>query len=249
MPRHIFRWSHIFGLSLSQNDTNSTPDSSLTRNDFFTSGGNDFEFNGTLFGMMTETTGGIYDFDGMSLYRSQRYAQSLAENPNFYFGPLALLLYGASSFVYELMPSGPDYIPDKQTISSFFGASENADGTYSFNGQEKIPDNWYNRVEPYGLLDVGEQILGQYLAYPVLFGGNTGNGGFDGLNFGDGIKDGSLVGVDATTVVCLIYQLATQSVPSSLDGLITPTVNALSFVLTKVNPQFANLGCPLALTK
>jgi hypothetical protein len=118
----------------------------------------------------------------MALYRYQRYQQSLAENGNFYFGPLALLLFGASSFLYELMPSGPSYTPNLPTISSFFGASKNADGTYSF---EKIPDNWCNRVSPYTNNDVTLKVIAQYLEHPVLFGGVTGNGGFDLVNFGN----------------------------------------------------------------
>lgn len=123
-------------------------DTSLTRNDYFTGGGDNYNFNGTLYGMMHATTGGNYDRDGLALYRAQRYNQSLAENPNFYFGPLSLLLYGAASFLYELMPSGPNYSPDEATISSFFGAQKQSDGSYTFNGNEKIPDNWTNRVAP-----------------------------------------------------------------------------------------------------
>jgi hypothetical protein len=121
-------------------------DTSLTRNDYFTGGGDNLNFNGTLYGYMAATTGGNYDRDGLALYRAQRYNQSLAENPNFYFGPLSLLLYGAASFLYELMPSGPNYSPNEATISSFFGVEKQSDGSYVFNGDEKIPHGWTNRV-------------------------------------------------------------------------------------------------------
>jgi len=224
-------------------------DTSLTRNDFFTHGGDNFKFNGTLFKMMTDTTGGLYNRDNLAKYRYQRYQQSLAENPNFYFGPLSLLLFGASSFLYELMPSGPDYIPDKATISSFFGAEEQSDGSYIFNNQEKIPANWTNRVEPYTNPDVVSEILAQYAEYPVLFGGSTGNGGFDLVNFGS-IKNGSLIATPgAPETSCLLYQLLTERVPSSLNSVVTPTVDALSLVLSKLDPELKNLGCPIPLTK
>lgn len=59
-------------------------DTSLTRNDYFTGKGDNFRFNGTLFGMMTETTGGNYDLQGLAKYREQRWFQSRDENPNFY---------------------------------------------------------------------------------------------------------------------------------------------------------------------
>lgn len=230
-------------------------DSSLTRNDFFLDNGNDFSFNGTLFGYMASvaesTGGGNFDFNAMSAYRKQRYDQSRAENGNFYFGPLALLLYGASSFVYELMPTagGP---ADLATISSFFGTSKNSAGQWVFNNNEQIPPNWYARVSPYSNNDVTTQILEQYLKYPVLFGGNTGKAGgsFDAVSFG-AIQNGTISSsISATQTSCLLYQLATGSVPSYLNGVLTPSVKALSFVLEKLtsNPTFKNLGCPIPLT-
>lgn len=225
-------------------------DTSLTRNDYFTHNGDNFSFNGTLFGMMQKTCNGNFNRDNLAKYRKQRYDQSLAENQNFYFGPLSLLLFGASSFLYELMPSGTrGYQPDLETISSFFGAKDNGDGTYSFNNQEKIPDNWTNRVAPYTNELVTAEILAQYLEYPVLFGGNTASGSFDAINFGS-IQNGKIsASISAKDTSCLLYQLATQSVPSYLNGVITPTVDALTFIATKLDPSFKNLGCPIALTK
>jgi len=225
-------------------------DTSLTRNDFFTHGGDNFRFNGTLFGMMSATTGRVYNRDGLAKYRYERYQQSKAENPNFYFGPLSLLLFGASSFLYELMPNGNHgYAPDYETISSFFGATDNGDGTYSFNNREKIPDKWTNRVKPYTDFDVGAEIIAQYLEYPVLFGGNTGNGGFNTLSFGSSIQNGTLIAPpDASVTACLLYQLATERVPSYLNSILTPTVEALSFVSSKLGARLENLGCPQPLT-
>lgn len=223
-------------------------DTSLTRDDFFTGDGDDFSFNGTLFGMMVETTGGNFDREGLGLYRYQRYQQSLAENENFYFGPLSLLLFGAASFLYELMPSGThNYAPDLETISSFFGAEQNSAGDWTFNNAEQIPANWTNRVSPYTNLDVTAEIVAMYLEHPVLFGGATGSGGFDALpTFGTAISDGSLVTTGNTA--CLIYQLATQSVPSYLNSILTPTVDALDFVTNKLGLELDNLGCPQPLT-
>lgn len=149
------------------------------------------------------------------------------------------------------MPSGTrNYAPDYYTISSFFGASQNTDGTYSFTGQEKIPDNWTNRIEPYSDFLVGAEILKMYALHPVMFGGNTANGTFDAINFG-AIQNGMLpVDADPKVVSCLLYQIVTERVPSSLNSIITPTVTGLSFVLSKLaGTSYANLGCPQALTK
>ena len=226
-------------------------DSSLTRNDFFTHDGDNYSFNGTLFARMQGVAQGNFDRNAMATYRKQRYMESKAENPNFYFGPLSLLLYGASSFLYELMPNGNrGYAPDLETISTFFGAKDNGDGTYSFTGGEKIPDNWTNRKTPYTNNDVTIEIVAQYLLDPVLFGGNTADGSFDAIPDFGAIQDGMISSsISPTNTACLLYQLATQSVPSYLNGLLTPTIDALNFITSKVAPQFENLGCPRPLTK
>ncbi|EGP84401.1 unnamed protein product [Zymoseptoria tritici ST99CH_3D1] len=226
-------------------------DSSLTRNDFFTANGDNFSFNGTLFGHMTRTTGGNYDLKGLAQYRYERYQESRAQNPNFYFGPLALLLYGAASFLYELMPSGTrNYAPDVYTISSFFGAEQNADGSWRFNGKERIPDNWTNRVNPYTIFNVGQQIFEMYGLHPVEFGGNTGSGSFNGgLNF-ESIQNGQFKPADPKAASCFLYMLTTERVPSYFNSVLTPTVESLSFAASKLSgTDFANLGCPRPLTK
>lgn len=223
-------------------------DTSLSRNDFFLNKGNDFTFNGTLFGMMTDTTGGNYNLQGLGLYRYQRYQQSRADNPNFFYGPLSLLLYGAASFLYELMPSANQgMVPNIPNISSFFGTKKNANGQWIFLNEERIPPNWTPRISPYTNNDVTNQILAMYELHPVLFGGNTGNGGFDTINFG-AIRNGKLAPANPTETSCLLYQLATGSVPSSLNSVITPSVAALSLVASKLTPLFANLGCPIPET-
>ncbi|CAK4033755.1 Aromatic peroxygenase [Lecanosticta acicola] len=192
-----------------------------------------------------------HDLEGLALYRYQRYQQSVQENPNFYFGPIELLQFGAASFLYTLMPSGTrNYAADEDTISSFFGAEKQSDGTYTFNGMEKIPDNWTNRIHPYDIVGVIQEIRNMYDLHPVLFGGNTADGSFDTINFG-AIRDGKLpVDLSVHDVQCLLYQLLTERVPTYLDGLVTPTVETLSLIESKLSrTSFANLGCPQALTK
>ncbi|KAG8630668.1 hypothetical protein KVT40_002287 [Elsinoe batatas] len=229
-------------------------DSSLTRNDFFLANGDNYNFNGTLFSQMAATAKGNFDLTNLAQFRYDRYQDSLKRNPNFYFGPLSLLLYGAASFLYELMPSGTrGYAPDIETITSFFGARETSPGSgqYEFTGEERIPENWTNRVAPYTNNDVTLQIVAMYLKNPVLFGGATGSGGFNALpTWGGGvIKDGKLTAVEGKNTLCLLYQLATQSVPSSLNGIVTPTVETVAFVLKKLGGTgLENLGCPIPLT-
>jgi hypothetical protein len=63
---------------------------SLTRDDYFLDNGDNFSFNGTLFRMMTETTGGLYNRDVLAKYRYQRYQHSLTTS----------VLYPCSSSVF-----------------------------------------------------------------------------------------------------------------------------------------------------
>ena len=197
---------------------------------------------------MQNTCQGNFDRDNLALYRYQRYQQSLAENANFYFGPKSVLLFGAASFLYELFPSGgPAGTPDLPTISSFFGAEPDGNGGYEFNNMEQIPANWYNRVSPYTNTDVTIEIVAQYLEHPVLFGGNVALGDFDGLgDFGSGgaIVNSSL-SPDPSVVLCLLYQLATEDVPSSLSGVLELPVQVVDWAVGKLNPVFNNTGCPL----
>lgn len=224
-------------------------DTSLTRNDYFTSGGDNFRMNATLFSMMQDTCQGNFNRENLALYRYQRYQQSRAENQNFYFGPFSLLLFGASSFLYELMPSGTrNYAPDLYTISSFFGAEQDSSGNWMFNNREKIPDNWTNRQDPYTIMKVGNEIFAQYSLHPVQFGGNTGQGQFNLLSGPNGYSNGNLTATDPTSISCLLYQLATERTPSSLNGFVTPTVAQINFAVSKLSPQFNNLGCPFPLT-
>lgn len=211
-----------------------------------------FSLNTTLFSMMVESTNGVMDLPGLAKYRYERYWQSRNNNPNFFFGPLGFFTHGAASFVYSLMPSGADnYQPTLPTISTFFGAQLQPDGSYKAV-PERIPGNWTNRVDPYSLVDVADQIFKMYSAYPVAFGGNAGLDQFIGTDFRTIIKNGTLHLnlTDTAGLACLLYQTVTGPIPSALNVIITPGVKALSFLLTKLTglPIFGNLGCPIALT-
>ncbi|KNG52294.1 glycerol-3-phosphate mitochondrial precursor [Stemphylium lycopersici] len=228
-------------------------DSSLTRNDFFLANGDDYSFNGTLFAQMKsvadEVSGGKFDINALARYRSMRYDDSVAQNPNFFFGPLSVLLYGAASFLYELFPSyGNKGVPDLATMKSFFGAVEDSSAPGGWRHvPERIPDNWFSRVEPYNNQDVTNEILSMYIKYPKLFGGNVGKDNFDALSTPFSIiTDGKLPDdADAGDLLCLLYQLGVSAVPSSVSTITDITGALLNFGVGKLNPVFKNSGCPL----
>ena len=226
-------------------------DTSLTRNDYFTHNGDNYSFNGTLFARMKavadRVSGGKFDRNALAAYRSQRYDESVQENPNFFFGPLSLLLFGAASFLYELFPSyGNEGVPDLATMASFFGTTQDVNGNWQA-GAERIPANWFNRRSSYSNMDVTNEILAQYVQYPKLFGGNIGTNNFDGLSTPFGIiVDGKLPNdATASDFLCLLYQLGTSTVPSSLSTVTTLPLALLNWSVGKLNPVFKNAGCAL----
>ena len=84
-----------------------------------------------------------------------------------------------------------------------------------------------------------------YAEYPVLLGGNAGVGNFDELDtFGSVITGGKLSG-NASDVECLLYQLATENIPSSLSGVLELPLEVIQWAAGKLNPVFAGTGCPL----
>ncbi|KAH7085044.1 hypothetical protein BKA63DRAFT_399697 [Paraphoma chrysanthemicola] len=228
-------------------------DTSLTRNDYFLANGDNYSFNGTLFAAMKtvadRVSGGNFDRNTLAAYRSQRYDESVQQNPNFFFGPLSLLLYGAASFLYELFPSyGNQGTPDLATMKSFFGAVEDSSAPGGWRHvPERIPDNWFSRRAPYTNNDVTIEILALYTAYPKLFGGNVGTNNFDALQTPFGIiTDGKLPdAATASDVLCLLYQLGTMGVPSSLSTVTDITGALLNWSVGKLNPVFQNAGCAL----
>jgi hypothetical protein len=63
-------------------------DSSLTRNNYFTAYGDNYNFNGTLFVEMKavadRVSDGNFDRNFIAAYHSQRYDESVQQNPNFF---------------------------------------------------------------------------------------------------------------------------------------------------------------------
>ena len=194
-----------------------------------------------------------YNQSVLAQHQFNRYQESKATNPNFYFGPKAILLYGAASFLYELFPShGIDGSPAFLDTGSFYGTTNpDVNGIVKFNNTEHVPVNpdptgiqWFSRTNPYTIPDVVVQILTLYSAHPVLFGGNVGVGNFDALNFGSAISNGKL-SPNTQDLTCLLYQLATENVPDSLTTVLTLPSEVVTFATAKLNPIYASSGCTL----
>ena len=238
-------------------------DTSLSRSDYFFATPDDFTFNATLFAMMDQTTGANFNLPNMVKYMGMRYDQSKATNPNFYFGPKVVLLYGAASFLFRLFPnflSGDTAPPNLQNIGPFFGAQQTNTGitepTFEFSGGERFPEEWHNRQTPLTLANVADDFITMYSMNPELLGGNVGVNNFDALgiigNGVNGVTNSSFTGATERDMICLFYQIATEDVPTSLTtGLGTLSAAVVHFATAQLNvlPVFknANPPCPLQL--
>lgn len=110
-------------------------------------------------------------------------------------------------------------------------------------------------MEPYTLLDVADQINQMYAAHPVAFGGNTGSpNSFVGFGeTGFTTSSSTFNGTTAAGTACLLYQIATGSIPGELGGGDTVPAANYAWAASKLNPLIAIGGaldelvgtCPL----
>ena len=231
----------------------------MSRSDYFFNAPDDFTFNATLFAQMDKTTGANFNLANMVKFMGQRYDDSKARNPNFYFGPKAVLLYGAASFLFRLFPnfvSGDTAPANLQNIGPFFGAVQTNTGTtapkFKFSGGERFPDEWHNRQHPLTLVNVADDFITMYGMNPVLLGGNVGTNNFDALGTTgkgvSGVTNSKFTGATEKQIICLFYQIATENVPSSIQTSLGSLPAAIvQFAASKLNPLsvFINAGCPL----
>ena len=207
--------------------------------------------------MMYKTVAGNFSLPQMVTFMGQRYKQSVAENPNFYYGPKVVLLYGAASFLFRLYPNftgdvGP---PTLHFIAGFFGVQQSGN-TFVPRAGEEILDDWFNRRDPWTLANVADDFVKMYSMSPVLLGGNAGKvNDFDALGpSGSGVKGvaNSAFTLKASDIICLFYQIATEDMPSGLQTKlgVLPASVAL-FAAKHLNPLgiFKTAGCTLLSTQ
>lgn len=208
---------------------------------------------------MFEIVGGSFTLPQIVDFMGKRYKQSEAQNPIFYFGPKVVLLCGAASFLFRLFPNftGDTGHPVLHFIDGFFDA-EQSDSIFVFNEGEQFLHGWHNRLTPLTLANVAEDFATIYSMSLVLLCGNAGQlNDFHGL----GASGNGVVGVNVNNntsilspneFICLIYQIATENLPSSLHTKLGPAAaSILAFATENLNPMgiFTTAGCTLLTTE
>jgi len=227
-------------------------DSSMTRNDFYTSPtGDSYSVNATIFGYMNDYCNGDFTLGCMGPYMGARYNDSKQTNPNFFFGPLGLFAFGTATLPQESFASyGNAGTPSVDTIKYFWAvnrSSSDSSGWTANPGHETIPPNWYNRPTALSFAEIFAETSQLYAeaGYPA-FGGNVGKtDSFVGLTFeAGGIKNGILEDPSAEGIACLFQQVLVDAVPQSLSTVLTQNPVASLFAKTKLAGIFKSFGCP-----
>ncbi|GAA5869304.1 hypothetical protein JCM3774_004200 [Rhodotorula dairenensis] len=199
-------------------------DSSPTRNDFYTSNGDNHSQQPDRFRRLialAKQNGGSFDIPTLNALFGQNSALSIKNNPKYYAnGPTLVVILAAYPIIPEFFSNGTYGAGGTSTLSSIaplMGFKINDDGTVCAV-PEQIPDNWYRRATPWGIANVvanapGTLLAGNTLPSPlssVIASGNT------------------------NEIGCQLYQLLSSQSPASLG---VPLVDGVSSLLTGLQNQ------------
>ncbi|KAF9528527.1 heme-thiolate peroxidase [Crepidotus variabilis] len=190
----------------------------------FTSDHSGGHFNSTIWAInvaIAQTYGGLMNIEFNGDARYAAYQRCVSQNPTctWQFEP-QLIFYGGETFTWTSIPStkedGTREHATIDVVSTFIGAHDNGDGTYS-HVPERLPVGsdglWYRRSIPLTLGEVGEQGLASISRHPVQFGVNS-----NGVNtfLVSGTQFSPTMTVNA--LVCLLVATLNAQTPPTLPG-------------------------------
>jgi hypothetical protein len=151
-------------------------DASLTRNDLYVTG-DAVTMNMTLFQDFHDRAdeNGVLSMDVLAEQAVRRFEDSVASNPNFYYGPITgMVSRNAGIFFLGRLLSNhtaeqPEGVLTQDIFRKFFGVIKKDDGSLEYRkGHETIPENWYRKPVEYGLIPLNMDIVGWVMKHPVL---------------------------------------------------------------------------------
>ncbi|KAF2838137.1 Cloroperoxidase [Patellaria atrata CBS 101060] len=231
-------------------------DASTTRQDLYLTGDN-YRLDMTLFKQwlaVPTDASGSYPMSSLFSLNKMRFDQSVATNPNFYYGPFTgMIARNAGTFFSgQLMRnfSTTSGVLDARTVKSFYAVYDKSNGALEYReGHEQIPANWYRRTTDWTLVDFNVELLALVAAYPVLgsIGGNMGTvNSFTGVNLGD--LTGGLLNAQnllkGNNLMCFILQVVKTVSPNSLATIFTTLAKPLSMLTDALRLPLINLACP-----
>ncbi|ROW05749.1 hypothetical protein VMCG_05188 [Cytospora schulzeri] len=227
-------------------------DASATREDFYLNG-DDITFQPSLFKQMhqkaLEIGNGTYSVDVVKAHFASRYADSKAENSQFYFNvPSAAVVMGAYYFIPGFFSNGTigaGGIANEASITSFYGAKpvDSSPGAWKKTDleythvPERIPENWYRRGTPMTVAEAVGGILDVYLYATPALGGAGANNSF--------VAGPVSLPTDVQGLSCFLYNAIYANFPAELFNVVTGLQTVLNFVSGLIVPGYQALGCSI----
>lgn len=225
-------------------------DASPTRPDLYEEG-NNYKTQADQFQALIDASpGGEVTLDSLTAFRSDRFDEQIASNPDFFNGPFTGVLVqpAAYTFIYRFMANHSEENPygylSYDVIKDWFGIT-GEDGSYVANqGQERIPENWYKRAVEYPyettyFVADAAAAIGLHPKFANV-GGNTGTTnsftGVDVDNLTGGVYNAQSL-ANGDNFACFAYQFAAQAKPDVALSVITALTDAVGTLL-------APLACP-----
>ncbi|KAF4972594.1 hypothetical protein FSARC_867 [Fusarium sarcochroum] len=231
-------------------------DSSNTRPDLYTTGDastmNLDQFQ-AFYDMASDD--GTYDFDTFAERAKIRFHETIANNPDFYYGPFTGMIARNAGYFFACRllsnhsAERPGDIMDKETLKSFFAVQEK-DGRLTYKrGWERIPENWYRRPVDYGLIDLNLDVLALVAKYPELgsIGGNLGE-----VNSYAGVDISDLTGgvlnltklLKGNNLLCFVFEVIKTAAPNSLSTIFNVIRAPLELITDALGSALLDITCP-----
>ncbi|KAL5120691.1 hypothetical protein ACEQ8H_001440 [Pleosporales sp. CAS-2024a] len=232
-------------------------DASLTRNDYYVTG-DSWTMNMTLFREFYDRAdeNGVLSLDLLADQAARRWDDSVATNPNFYYGPVTGMICRNAGILFlgRLLANhtaeNPDGILTQHVLKKFFAVYETANGYLEYRrGQESIPENWYRKPVEYGLGPLNLDLIAWIAKHPVLgsIGGNTGTVnsfiGLDMTNITSGVLNAASL-VENNNLLCFAFEVLKTFLPNSLSGLLSALDAPISLVSDVLAAPVSRLACP-----
>ncbi|KAF2966492.1 heme-thiolate peroxidase [Xylaria multiplex] len=242
------------GLDGSHNTIES--DSSATRDDLYNTG-NAHTMNFTLFQKLLDSVEGEFiTMDDLAGRAVERFHESIATNPTFYYGPYTgtIARNAGYAFMGRFLSNHTKEHPfgghlSKKVLSTFLGVSiENGKQVYR-EGHERIPENWYRLAIDYSLIDYNLDLVAWAVKHPILLsiGGNQGEvNTFAGVNIADltgGVLNLTTL-LEGNNLICFTLNVLKTFTPTGLSSVVKVITLPLKLIDDALLHPLLDLSCP-----
>ncbi|KAG9494907.1 hypothetical protein J7337_013136 [Fusarium musae] len=225
-------------------------DSSNTRDDLYVTGDAstmDMKLFQSLYDSASKE--GTYDFDAFAKRAKTRFHETVATNPNFYYGPFTGMIARNAGYFFacRLLSNhtvgSTEDIMDIGTLKSFFAVTEKDGKLVYKRGHERIPENWYRRSIDYGLIGLNLDLLNLI----TNIGGNMGEvnsyAGVDVSNITGGVLNLTKL-LEGNNLLCFVFEIVKTVAPNSLSTLFSIIATPLELITDALGSAVLNLACP-----